>query len=185
MRTLTRALAALTLLTVIVAFGSYVAVAQVDGNDNNIAVMDECLPGDPGWNPTGGCTLKPHQGDVPAAEFGALLRSPLTIPPNSALVGHPAWRNEPSHLTTKVGKSIRVTNRGGRGHTFTEVAEFGGGFVPPLNVGLVQAPECVPTSPILVNLPPGASAKLVATGEGLHKFQCCIHPWMRATVRVE
>ena len=31
---------------------------------------------------------------------------------------------------------IKVTNRGGRGHTFTEVAEFGGGRVPPLNVGL-------------------------------------------------
>jgi hypothetical protein len=64
-----------------------VAVAQVDGNDNNISVMDDCLPGDPGWNPTGGCTLKPHQGDVPQAEFFALLTSPLTIPPNASLIG--------------------------------------------------------------------------------------------------
>lgn len=101
--------------------GHTIAVAQVDGNDNNIAVMDDCLPGDPAWNPTGGCALKPHQGDVPQAEFGALLRSPLTIPPNGFLIGHPSWRNEPSHLTVSSGKKVRVTNKGGRGHTF-----FGG-----------------------------------------------------------
>ena len=163
--------------------GHVVARAQVDSYDNNISVMDDCLPGDPAWDPTGGCGLKPHQGDVPQAEFGALLVSPLTIPPNAYLIGHPAWRNEPSHLAARPGKTVRVTNRGGRGHTLTEVANFGGGFIPPLNIGLVQAPECTPTGTI--PLAPGATIELKGLASGLHKFQCCIHPWMRATVRVQ
>ena len=184
MRTLSKVIPAAAVVLGVVALGNYIATAQVNGNDNNIAGMDDCLPGDPAWNPTGGCALKPHQGDVPTAEFGALLRSPLAVIGGVPfLVGHPSWRNEPSHLTAQAGKSVRVTNKGGRGHTFTEVANFGGGFVPLINVGLIPAPECAPGRPI--NLAPGASIELTASGEGLHKFQCCIHPWMRATIRVE
>lgn len=160
-----------------------IAVAQVNGNDNKIAVTDDCLPTDQAWNPTGGCGLKPHQGDVPLAEFLALLTSPLTIPPNGQLIGHPSWRNEPSHVTARLGSTIRVTNTGGRGHTFTKVADFGGGFVPLLNVGLTQAPQCTPASTIA--LAPGATIELKGLAQGLHKYQCCIHPWMRATIRVE
>jgi plastocyanin len=183
MRTLSRVLLASATGALLVGLAGFVATAQVNGNDNRIAVTDDCLPGDPAWDPTGGCTLKRHQGDVSAAEFFALLRSPLTIPPGGALVGHPSWRNEPSHVTTALGKTIRITNTGGRGHTFTEVAEFGGGFVPVLNVGLTPAPECAPDQ--VVNLAPGTSIDIPTSGPGLHKFQCCIHPWMRATVRVE
>lgn len=173
----------LVLLVLQWAAGTFTAEAQVDGNDNKIAVMDDCLPGDPGWNPTGGCTLLPHQGDVTAAEFRALLRSPLTIPPNAVLVGHPSWRNEPSHLTVREGKAVQITNKGGRGHTFTKVENFGGGFVAPLNLGLIPAPECAPGT--TVPLPAGARDDLHGLAAGLHKFQCCIHPWMRATIRVE
>jgi plastocyanin len=191
MKTLSRIGVALASVAAIAAFGSLAVTAQVNGNDNKIAIMDDCLPGDPGYTvETGGCTLKPHQGDVPAAEFGGLLRSPLAVitgatGPVSFLVGHPSWRNEPSHLTVRPGKTVRVTNHGGRGHTFTEVANFGGGFVAPLNVGMTPAPECVnPASPPLL-LAPGATVELAAGAPGLHKFECCIHPWMRATVRVE
>jgi plastocyanin len=126
--------------------------------------------------------LKRHQGDVSAGEFFALVTSPLA----AATVGHPSWRNEPSHVTLRPGQSARVTNRGGRGHTFTEVADFGGGFIPPLNVGLTQAPECNPggaTPP--VPLGPGQTIQVAGLAPGLHKFQCCIHPWMRATVRAD
>jgi hypothetical protein len=34
-------------------------------------------------------------------------------------------------------------------------------------------------------LPPGATIRVEGLAQGLHKFQCCIHPWMRATVRVQ
>jgi hypothetical protein len=46
---------------------------------------------------------------------------------------------------------------------------------------MTMAPECAQAAP----LNPGATIVLTANGPGLHKFQCCIHPWMRATVRVE
>ncbi len=84
------------------------------------------------------------------------------------------------------GKRIEVKNEGGRPHTFTKVAEFGGGRVPPLLVGTQMAPECAlaagATDPNQVA--PGARLKLKTSGEGIVRFQCCFHPWMRATVRV-
>lgn len=152
------------------------------GSDNRkIDVLDDCDPNDATWAPTGGCLRS--RGDVTNAEFGALLRSPLTVPPNAALVGHPSWRNEPSYLSIESDKDIRVTNHGGRLHTFTEVAQFGGGRVPPLNVGLTPAPECAPGAGA-VDLPPGARQNIGNLSVGLHRFMCCIHPWMRAVVRV-
>ena len=164
------------------AVGDLRAVPEVKGDGHTIQIVDNCLPGDPGWNPTGGCALKPEQGDVSFAEFNLLLRSPLTIPPNGVLVGHPSWRNEPSYLSVKEQNSVHVENTGGRTHTFTEVADFGGGFVPPLNIGLAPAPECDPS--LAVPLPAGASDRITGLAPGLHKFQCCIHPWMRAAIRV-
>ena len=160
-------------------------LAQVSSNDNNIAVMDNCDPEDLTWNTKGGCFLKPHQGDVPLAEFNALL---FSVPNKDGkgggiLIGHPAWRNEPSYLSAKAGQTINIANKGGRTHTFTPVANFGGGYVPPLNDGLAQVPECVAeTTP---TLPPGDRVSIAGLAPGLHHFQCCIHPWMRATVRVQ
>lgn len=154
--------------------------AKADGEDHNrkIAIRDACDPRDPSWAPTGGCLLK--RGDVTNAEFGAYLTSPLTIPANGALIGHPAWRMEPSYQSIEAGKSLRIENVGGRTHTFTEVKNFGGGRVPPLNVGLTRAPECATA----VNIPAGGSAEIPSMSDGVHNFECCIHPWMRATVRV-
>jgi hypothetical protein len=132
------------------------------------------------WDPTGGCTLK--KGDVTLEEFNDLLTSPLSL----ATIGHPAWRNAPTYLKIKPDKTVNVTNRGGRLHTFTEVAAFGGGRVPPLNVGLTPAPECV--TPDIVGpteLPPGARLKVDGLDVGNHLFQCCIHPWMRTLIKVK
>jgi plastocyanin len=156
------------------------AFAQVKSNDNRIAMMDNCDPSDPAWAPTGGCLLK--SGTVSTGEFFALLFSPLvgggTVP-----VGHPSWRNEPSYISLDAGKTVRVTNSGGRGHTFTEVTDFGGGFVSILNGSLAMAPQCAAAPSTVV--PPGATIQLNGLAPGTHKFQCCIHPWMRAAVEVE
>ncbi|MGQ0642031.1 MAG: hypothetical protein ACT4P6_14870 [Gemmatimonadaceae bacterium] len=62
-----------------------------------------------------------------------------------------------------------MRNRGGRFHTFTPVAQFGGGRVPVpvLNQGLTMAPECA-LAPGAVDpwgLTPGA--KLEVTGLGV------------------
>jgi plastocyanin len=155
-----------------------VSVAGADGQ-RKIAVLDNCDPDDATWAPTGGCALK--EGDVTLAEFNALLSSSLSP---FTVVGHPSWRNEPSYLTVRSGKGVRVTNEGGRAHTFTEVAAFGGGRVPPLTMGLTPAPECL-VLPDPTALAPGAHLELKGLSAGLHRFQCCLHPWMRAAIRVE
>jgi hypothetical protein len=139
-----------------------------------IDMVDYCDPTDPAWNPTGGCLLE--EGDVTFAEFNALASSVLS----ASVVGHPAWRMEPSYADFDAGEKLRVRNKGGRVHSFTEVAQFGGGVIPGLNIGLTFAPECAS----LVRVPPGQSIEL-QLAPGLHLFQCCIHPWMRAAVRVD
>jgi plastocyanin len=63
------------------------------------------------------------------------------------------------------------------------VADFGGGFVAPLNRALETAPECANPA-ALTFVPYGGSEAVTGLQPGLHKFQCCIHPWMRGAVRV-
>ena len=143
--------------------------------NNRIAIRDDCDPRDPGWIPSGGCFLR--RGDVTLAEFAGENDSPLA----AAIVGHQAWRNDPSYLEIRSGEAVRVTNEGGRVHTFTRVAAFGGGKVPLFNEGLVQAPEC----PGSVDIPAGGSTEVSGLAVGNHRFQCCIHSWMRALVKVK
>jgi plastocyanin len=157
------------------------------GNDDgkgrgprHITILDDCDPTDAGWEPTGGCLLK--SGDVTVAEFDALLASSLSL----SVVGHPAWRNQPSYLEVRAGETIKVENDGGRLHTFTKVAAFGGGRIPPLNIGLTPAPECAlaagAADPAAVA--PGKRLELSGLAAGIHRYECCIHPWMRALIRV-
>ena len=162
--------------------GASLSSSRGNGNEGKgvpnryIAVLDDCDPNDPAWAPTGGCVLK--GGDVTNAEFGAFLTSPLS----TATVGHPAWRNEPSYVKIEVGESVRVKNEGGRLHTFTRVANFGGGRVPPLNVGLTAAPECLAAASS--EIAPGATLRVEGLAIGTTRYQCCIHPWMRAAIKV-
>ena len=163
--------------------GSASAAAVLNSHDQHgrphIAIRDDCNPSDSEWIPTGGCVLR--GGVVTEDEFTALLTSPLSL----SVVGHPAWRNDPSYLRVPGGMSVRVTNEGGRTHTFTRVAQYGGGRVPPLNIGLTPAPECLPSAPNVNQLAPGEKLELNGLAAGNHKYQCCIHPWMRALVKVQ
>ena len=147
------------------------------GPHRYIAILDDCDPNDRAWDATGGCVRK--NGEVSEAEFGAFLASPLSL----SVIGHPAWLNEPSYVKVDAGKAVRVTNEGGRLHTFTEVANFGGGRVPPLRMGLTPAPECLTPNPG-AEMPPGSTIHVDDLSAGTHKFQCCIHPWMRAAIKV-
>jgi plastocyanin len=157
-------------------------------NDRNVgnrvvALRDDCDPRDTNWGATGGCNLP--DGTVTEADFIAYLFSPLI----ATTVGHPSWAFDPTFVKSKAGKRISITNEGGRTHTFTEVADFGGGRVPPLNgvgvpgkVPLTPAAACV--APGVVNIPGGGKDETEELAAGDHKFQCCIHPWMRTLVRV-
>ncbi len=169
-------------LAVLLTIGAAVfAMTTPAGSSNDpaakIAIEDDCDPNDPAWNAVGGCTQK--RGDVSLAEFAGENHSSLSL----AVIGHQAWRNDPSYVKINAGTAVRVRNEGGRTHTFTEVAAFGGGIAPnpALNEGLTLAPEC----PGSVNLTPGEKAILSGLAVGNHRFMCCFHPWMRALVKVK
>jgi len=177
----------LALLVALLITGPKGAMAQVNSNDPKVALVDNCDPAT--FNAAigpGTCATTPHGHDTTFAEFAGLLFSPLA----ANIVGHPAWQFSPGYISVRAGQTVRVTNAGGEGHTFTEVAAFGGGFVPPLNgvngppgtVPLVEATACGARPPVVA---PGDSVQIKDLSPGVHKFQCCIHPWMRAVVDVE
>ncbi|HET7206557.1 MAG TPA: hypothetical protein VFI95_08255 [Terriglobales bacterium] len=92
------------------------------------------------------------------------------------------------------GRATSLMNTGGETHTFTRVAKFGGGFVQFLNDltgNHTPAPECLQpenSSNIFVEAgttevgPVAGSADLPT---GTSRWQCCVHPWMRMTIKVK
>jgi hypothetical protein len=104
------------------------------------------------------------------------------------------WNFTPTQLTARLGVDLLGNNVGGEEHTFTPVKEFGGGFIDFLN-GLagtpVKAPECLALDEddlvasgdkYLIEAEELAD---VVDGSGVARVQCCVHPWMRATVRMQ
>lgn len=100
----------------------------------------------------------------------------------------PAWRFAPDHLSLAAGGTIEGRNIGGEDHTFTEVANFGGGCIAVLNglLGLSPVPECLgfPGGAFAATLIPAGETLTVTLAPGIHRFECLIHPWMRTTVTV-
>jgi plastocyanin len=96
----------------------------------------------------------------------------------------PAWFFAPSNVEARVGQTLLAINRGGEVHTFTEVEEFGGGIIPMLNQlshNTEVAPECLALQPSDF-IPAGGTFRDDVEEVGTEHYQCCIHPWMRATV---
>jgi plastocyanin len=101
----------------------------------------------------------------------------------------PGWDFEPDVLKIKQGAELSVVDEGGEPHTFTEVQQFGGGFIPGLNDGEPTVPECsggfknvaVAKTRILQ----GSRVQITGLSKGEHLFECCIHPWMRVKVEVK
>jgi plastocyanin len=169
-----RGLAVLALLGLAATAFVTASPAGDDGGGKQIVIRDDCDPRDETWNETGGCALR--HGNVTFEEFIGEADSSRA----AAVIGHQAWRNDPSYLEIKEGQSVRVVNKGGRAHTLTKVAEFGGGVIPLLNEGLTPSPECAG----MVVVPPGESTTVSGLSVGNHRMICCIHPWMRALVKV-
>ncbi len=115
-----------------------------------------------------------------------------------------AWRFNPLlnasqgafHLATvslASGQTTSLQNTGGEIHTFTKVANFGGGFVPALNLlsgNPTPAPECLqPENATNIFVEAGTTETGPTAGSsqlpmGTTNWQCCIHPWMRMTIEV-
>lgn len=106
-----------------------------------------------------------------------------------------AWEYGGGQAQVNLGNSFQVDNRGGETHTFSVVANFGGGRVAGLNTlsgNTTVAPECVAgpnatnvdiASGTGVTITTGASGAIKT--KGTFKVQCCIHPWMRTTVVIQ
>jgi plastocyanin len=101
----------------------------------------------------------------------------------------PNWDFEPDAMSIKEGTTLFVVDQGGEPHTFTEVKQFGGGFIGPLNGGEATVPECAGGfSNIAVartRILQGSTSQVIGLSKGEHLFQCCIHPWMRTKVEVK
>jgi plastocyanin len=138
-------------------------------------MLDRCEP--MSFNAAVGPGTCIGDGKVTFGEFIAELEKKQT---------HHQWRFQPTQVSLKADRPITVANVGGETHTFTPVAEFGGGFLPDLNQlsgNPVPAPECLDFGSIAF-LPAGSVTPLAGLSQGTHLFECCIHPWMRATVEV-
>jgi plastocyanin len=100
------------------------------------------------------------------------------------------WDFEPDSLTVDEGTAIIAVDQGGEPHTFTEVAQFGGGFIGGLNgPNETTVPECTGgftrVEVARTRILQGSQLRVNGLSKGTHNFQCCIHPWMRTTVVVK
>jgi plastocyanin len=171
---LSRYATALSLLTMAAA------VACSDSNSPNVdaqvIAQDQCDPAS--FNAALGNGACVKQGTVTLTAFNNELNATHQVA---------SWQFLPNNLTIRVGQAITVTNTGGEKHTFTEVANFGGGIVPALNSASgnpTEAPECAALPANAMIASGGTFRTDAATDAEVEYYQCCIHPWMRATVTV-
>jgi plastocyanin len=162
-------------LSVLVVFW---AMGVSDVAAERIRILDRCDPAT--FNAAGPALCNPDfDGGVTLDEFRELL-SPSAF-------GHPAWRFNAPYVVIEPDEKVRVTNRGGEDHTFTEVSEkFGGGRIAGLNgpLGLTALlPTCDEEHAPVIH--PGDSIQIKNLNEGAHYYMCYIHPWMHAIIDVE
>lgn len=146
-----------------------------------VRLRDDCDPAtfDAALGP-GACT-----GDGETT-FDELVASLVAHQPSAK------WRIQPQEVEVEQGERLRLVNTGGEFHSFTEVASFGPGCVPQVNdlLGLNGPPvaDCAAAFADPMTALPGGARGEVDTSHlapGTHRFECVVHPWMTATVRVE
>jgi len=160
--------------------GSEGTTIQPSKGHTEIHTEDDCDP------VTFGALCNPNfHGGTTRDEFSAELTATKRVA---------AWEYGGGEIRVNLGQNFRVDNEGGETHTFSVVANFGGGRVPGLNAAsgnTVVAPECV-AGPNAANVDIASFAGITVTtgatgvikSRGTFKVQCCIHPWMRATVQI-
>jgi len=154
--------------------GGIIEQAASDGG-RRIVMHDECDP-DSFNAAIGAGTCVGRNGGLGFDKFIALLEKHAQVP---------SWRFSPNTIHVPRELTLSVVNTGGEVHTFTEVDDFGGGLVPELNAlsgTPVVAPECLALGAGDFIAPGGQTSHTFERGEA-DKYQCCIHPWMRASTR--
>jgi plastocyanin len=138
-----------------------------------VSMMDACSPSFNVFVGPGTCA---RPGGVDFLDFIAQLQ-------RNQFAG--AWHNAPSQTDAWLGDALVAINKGGEDHTFTRVANFGGGFVDQLNALSQSGPEVQECKTENTIVSPGGTDSETLDKVGELKFQCCIHPWMRTTVLVK
>jgi len=153
------------------------AIRQSSPDGERVRIQDDCDPTT--FNAVLGPGACVGKGETTFRDFIAELTATKVAE---------EWNFEDDSFAVAPGARITATNRGGETHTFTKVANFGGGFVPSLNAlsgNPKPVPECSFPAVGSSFVPPGGSIAVTAPARGTVKFQCCIHPWMRAVATVE
>lgn len=157
------------------------------GNSKRVRILDDCDQAS--FNAAFGPGACVGDGETTVDDLMAQL---------GATGSAEGWAFKPANFHVDADESIKAVNKGGEFHTFTEVAAFGGGCIQDVNdivrPKLQPVPECAPTVEVDGEMVPAA---LVGTGvepggtlqvnplkPGTHKFECLVHPWMRAVVGV-
>ena len=169
-RRLTTMAGVVALLVLVPAVGASAASAT-----RQVQVLDDCDPAT--FNAAIGPGTCVKDGGTTFSEFIAQLLAQGRAP---------AWRFAPAQLKLDADGTLQAHNRGGEDHTFTEVANFGGGCIAALNdpLGLTPVPECAgfPGGAFAATtVHAGGTVTTVALPPGVHRYECLIHPWMRTT----
>ena len=154
---------------------------------DGLTIQDRCDPTT--FSPAGiDCRPLTQQGGT--VTLDALFGSLVAGAPDDG------WRFRKAKISLREGQPLDIAmTRGGEGHTVTEVAKFGPGCVPEINAilfpGKAAAAECANPATFTPGIfggdliAPGLDFSKTGLGEGTHRFQCMIHPWMKTTVTVE
>jgi hypothetical protein len=169
-----------TAFTAVALLSLTAGAGAVQDDKKKIRLYDDCDPVT--FNAALGAGTCIGPGDTTFGQFIAELTETQNVT---------TWRNQPTDVKVNLGRPTLIENRGGEVHTFTQVAEFGGGLVGELNDlsgNPVPAPECLDFGTVAF-IPAGVTAQGPTAGDfqlpvGTHRFQCCIHPWMRTVIEV-
>ena len=134
------------------------------GETTKIFVMDRCEPEsfDAAVEP-GTCV---RNGGVTFDKFAKRL--------NPEDGGHNAWTFNRHDLVVAGDQTLTLINNGGEVHTFTEVANFGTGFVPDLNATLPPVRRPPSRSARSTSCPPGRCSSRVRCRR--EPTCSCVHP---------
>jgi plastocyanin len=168
----------LALASLVIASQAMIACTDSSGPAQTVRVsaLDQC--DSTSFNATLGAGTCKKNGSVTLSQFNAELNATHSVS---------AWQFSPTALTAQVGQSLVVTNTGGEVHTFTEVENFGGGIIPALNTAsgnTTEAPECAQLAAEDFIQAGATVTEEAEDSAGTERYQCCIHPWMRAVVTV-
>jgi len=179
-----RTLMKIGLVVCCLVFAGAIAAGGPPANVTQVVALDECDPA------TFNAVIGPDFcKNVALGVLGYATTFQDLFAQAAAGTPDPKWDFEPDTVNINENSLLSVVDQGGEPHTFTEVKQFGGGFIPALNSGQSPVPECAAGfSDVAVaktRIIQGSTSVVTGLSKGVHYFQCCIHPWMRVKVVVK